>query len=61
MDYQQFKKYVDSGDYSLVNDEYLKELEAFKRRHQLRKNGAVNMTIVGLMLLAFILRLLGII
>ena len=61
MDYQQFKKYVDSGEYSLVNDKYLHELETFKKKHEERKSAMFSATIIGAMLLAFILRLLGII
>lgn len=61
MDYQQFKKYVESGEYSLVNDKYLHELETFKKKYDQRKNAMFSATIMGAMLLAFILRLLGII
>lgn len=61
MDYQQFKEYRDSREYSLVKDEYLHELERAKKKHDQRKNAMFSATIMGLMLLAFILRLLGII
>ena len=61
MDYQQFKKYRDSGEYSLVNDKYLHELEKFKKKHEQRKNAIINIGLLGLIFLAFILRLLGII
>ena len=61
MDYQQFKEYRDSGEYSLVKDEYLHELERAKKKHDDNLAFLESLGLVGLLLLAFILRLLGII
>lgn len=59
MDYQQFKKYVDSGEYSLINDNYLKELVRAKKKHDDNLAFLVFLGLVGSMLLLLLARVFG--
>jgi hypothetical protein len=63
MDNNDFMKCVNDGEYSLIRNEYLKELEDYKNKHEKHdeyKVFAVNISLVTLMLLLFLGRLIGI-